>query len=582
MTSPAKDKYPRPANYPLGAVAFAVFLGVYKAAQLAADMGAGWSRFMAVLGSDAFFLALIFLAAWLQGFTRSLALRVLLRLTLAGMTLFYLVDSLVLLALDQHPGIFEVIRYTPEWAEIAGFVDMPAYALAGAWLVSVFVAIVSTPAVRRFAFGLFVVALLSAGPGISLTPPPVTRYAVLHPGTLLMNKVAEHPADSYSADEISFYAGLERKAAAIPSTRPNIILLVVESLSSINSGRTSGGQGFLDDFDVLSREGVLFQNFFANHQASEGGLIALLGGFPPMHFPTASPYMFDEFAIQPSVIGEYRQQGYFTDFLTNADLAFIGLDRFLAGLGLDRRRGRDEVEAMRNAPRVALDAPSDAFLYAEALAAVRQLQGFGQPFLLTLATTSTHLPYRHPEGGPDTALAVWTWSLQQLSRFYAQLADAGFFDNGILLVTGDHRQMRPLSEAEIQRYGDSARARVPLLVIGKGFPRGHADDRFFQQSDLLRMLGRIQQLDVPLSPYPVWVERYNRKYGRIELIDSLGVFDESGQGRREFRLKTRGNAIEWMDGKPGFSRELEARIHAQRSLHQQIRSGSTHLPAANQ
>ena len=125
----------------------------------------------------------------------------------------------------------------------------------------------------------------------------------------------------------------------------------------------SGTPGFLDGFDKLAEEGVLFKNFFANHQASEGGLIALLGGFPPIHFPTATPYMFDEFAVQPSVVAEYRQQGYFADFLTNADLGFIGLDHFLRGLGLDRSRGRDEVDRMRSAPRVVQDAPSDAYLY---------------------------------------------------------------------------------------------------------------------------------------------------------------------------------------------------------------------------
>jgi len=346
---------------------------------------------------------------------------------------------------------------------------------------------------------------------------------------------------------------------------------VVESLSSINSEKLSGTPGLLDRFDELADEGLLFGNFFANHQASEGGLIALLGGFPPMHFPTASPYMFDEFAIQDSVLGEYRRQGYFTDFLTNADLSFIGQDRFLHGLGVDRARGRDEVAAMRDAPRVVQGAPPDTLLYREALDSVRQLREKGQPFLLTMATTSTHLPYTNPMGGPDTPAAVWDWSMQQLAGFYKALAGSGFFDHGILLITGDHRQMRPLSDAEIQRYGDSAKARVPLLVIGGGLPRGRTDDRFFQQSDLLRLLGRLNKAGIPLSPHPIWVERYNRKYGHIELIDSLGVFDEADQGHHEYRINDAGDRIEWTGPKPPFARKVEYQIHAQRSRHQQKR-----------
>ncbi len=301
-------------------------------------------------------------------------------------------------------------------------------------------------------------------------------------------------------------------------------------------------------------------------------MIALLGGYPPIHYPTASPYMFDEFAIQPSVIAEYQRQGYFTEFLTNSDLGFIGLNHFLVGLDFDRSRGRDEVDALKDAPRVVQDAPSDALLYEEALLTIQRLSSAQQPFFLTLATTSTHLPYTHPENGADTRQAVWEWSLRKLARFYQALTETGYFQNGILLITGDHRHMRPLIESETTRYGGSARARVPLLVIGNEYPSGEIDERFFQQSDLLRMLGKINQTDTPLSPQPIWVERYNRKFGRIELIDSLSVFDEADHGRHEYRLQAPGNRIIWLEQKPVFSRRLETHIHAQRSLHQQVRS----------
>ena len=160
-----------------------------------------------------------------------------------------------------------------------------------------------------------------------------------------------------------------------------------------------------------------------------------------------------------------------------------------------------------------------------------------------------------------------------MAAFHLQLSEAGFFDHGILLITGDHRQMRPLNDTENGRYGDSARARVPLLVLGNDYPRGLIDRRFFQQSDLLRLLGKIHQPGTPLSPHPIWVERYNRKYGRMELINSLRVFDEADQGRRAYQLEMPGNRIEWLDEKPEFARQVETRVHIQRSLHQQRREG---------
>jgi hypothetical protein len=483
----------------------------------------------------------------------------------------YLIDSFVLLALDEHASLFDIGRYALEPGVIWSFFDAKAFLAIFFFMVSMLIIITPGSSTKYLAL-LMAIFLLAGGFSDIYAPRPLARYAVLSPTGLVKGVKPQQALPGYSAGQIAFYSDKFPEPADIPPSRPDIVLLVIESLSSINSKRTSGSSGILDGFDELAKEGMLFRNFFANHQASEGGLIALLSGIPPMHFPTATPYMFDEFAIQPSIISEYSKMGYFTEFLTNSDLGFIGLNHYLDGLGFDLSRGRDEVDAMKMAPRVVLNAPSDALLYTEGLATIQRLSNDHRPFILTIATTSTHLPYTHPEGGESTPRAVWDWSLRQMNSFFRRLSESNYFEHGILLITGDHRQMRPVSPLETATYGDSARARVPLLVIGEGYPKGAIDDRFFQQSDLLRMLGRIRQPETRLSPQPIWVERYNRKYGRIELIDRLSVFDEADFGRHEYRLKAPGNAIEWLNEKPGFSRRLEARIHAQRSFHQKNRS----------
>jgi len=565
---------PRQQIYPLGLVLFALILTFYKAIVLKAGMMVGWSVFPMLVGLDAFYLALLFLGAILTGFARVKWLRVSLWLILVLFTAFFLLDSFVLLALDEHAHLFDIGRYSVEMGVVLSFFDVFAWLAILLLLVAVFVSCEFSPLLKKTSICMLLPVLVFSALSTFYAPKPLLRYSMRSPASLLEGFKPQQQVSSYTEEQIKFFAGLKPEATVIPALKPDIVLLIIESLSSINSARVSGTAGWLDGFDELAREGLLFSNFFANHQASEGGMIALLGGYPPIHFPTATPYMFDEFAIQPSVVAQYQQQGYFTEFLTNSDLRFIGLNHFLDGLGLDRSRGRDEVDAMKTAPRVVQNAPSDRFLYAEALLTIEQLSSSDQPFLLTLATTSTHLPYVHPQQGPDTAEAVWDWSLLQLTAFYQQLRDTGYFEHGVLLITGDHRQMRPLTETETDRYGASARARVPLLVIGKPYPQGLIDERFFQQSDLLRMLGKINQHDSLLSPQTIWVERYNRKYGRIELIDKLSVFDEADLGRIEYRLKISGNRIEWLGERPGFARRVETGIHVQRSAHQKARQAA--------
>lgn len=568
--------FQRSAGYPFGILLFAFVLALYKAVVLTMEMGADWYVPVYFVGLDALYLALLFFIAILHGHSKSRLLHVALWLLLLLLMFVYLLDSFVLLALDEHVSLFDFGRYSLEWGVVQSFFDATAYTALLLFFGALFFVCRFTPILRSFSWVAFVGLFLFGVLCSAYAPTPLTRYAVLSPGAVLEAYGSQSPVSSYTAEELGFYAGLKPDKAGIPASRPNIILLVIESLSSINSKKVSGqvGTGLLDGFDELAENGLLFRNFFANHQASEGGLISLLGGYPPIHFPSATPYMFDEFAIQPSVSADYQQQGYIVEFLTNSDLGFIGLNHFLAGLGLDSSRGRDEVDGMRNAVRVVQDAPSDALLYAEALRRLEHLSRDDRPFLLTIATTSTHLPYRHPEGGPDSPAAVWDWSMQQLTGFYRHLSGTGYFGDGILLVTGDHRQMKPVTQAETERYGGSARARVPLLLIGKGYPTGAIDERFFQQSDLLRMLGKIQQYNTSLSPQPIWVERYNRKFGRIELIDSLSVFDETDSGWQEYRLRTLGNRIEWLGERPEFARKIETSIHSQRSLHQAVRAAA--------
>lgn len=557
--------------FPAGLLLFALVLTTYKAAVLTANMAVDWRSFLFLLGLDGFYLSILMLLGILHGLSKPGLISRLLWFFLLFFTVTYLVDSFVLLALNEHAPLFDMGRYAIEPRIVMSFFDARAYTAIVLLLVSMLFNLVFQSSIRKISY-FCVMAALGAGVFSAVYAPlPLTRYAMLNTTELLEVLSSSEVESVYSTEQVRFYSTQVNKEVHIPESKSDIVLLVVESLSSINSNKVSGLGGILDGFDALAEDGLLFRNFFANHQASEGGLIALLGGYPPIHFPTASPYMFDEFAIQPSVLGEYRNEGYFTGFLTNAELSFIGLNRFLEGLGVDQSRGKDEVPAMAVAPVVVQNAPSDAYLYDEALKTIERLATQEQPFLLTLATTSTHLPYKHPEDGDDTAEAVWEWSLEELESFYQELQNTGFFDNGILLITGDHRQMRPLTETEITRYGDSARARVPLLVIGKDIPAGAVDDRFFQQADLLRMLGKLGQVNATLSPQPIWVERYNRKYGQVELMDRLSVFDETNLGFHEYKLKVPGNRIHWLGAKPPFTHRIEIRIHAQRSQHQQMR-----------
>jgi hypothetical protein len=359
----------------------------------------------------------------------------------------------------------------------------------------------------------------------------------------------------------------------IATTRRDIVLVVVESLSAADSERTSGIGTLLPGFDALSRRGMLFRNFFANNEASEGGIVALLSGVPPLHYPGASTLPFDEYGMQRSMADVFRAAGYHNEFMTSVPLRFLSMHRYLQRprSGFARVAGQREIARFEGAPRFSFESPADHLLFEELLARL-DVRPAGAPVFLTAVTASSHAPYLDPRGGANTEENIWSYVQHELTWLYEELARRRFFENGLLVVTGDHRKMRPIGRGEQERYGESAKARVPLLVIGAGVPAETVDDRLFQQSDLLRMLDRAIQPGVPLSPHAVWVNRYTVVLGRVANAARVDVF-LNGSEREAYELRLRGAEIEWTR-RPPEPLPIEREIHRQRAIQQAARAAA--------
>ena len=213
---------------------------------------------------------------------------------------------------------------------------------------------------------------------------------------------------------------------------------------------------------------MLFRNFFANYEASEGGLVALLSGVPPLHYPTASTLPFNEYAMQPTMVDAFRRDGYRCEFLTTVPLRFLSMHRYLENprSGFQAVAGQQEIARFRDAPPFAFESPADHVLFEELLARLDARPA--GPMFLTAVTASSHPPFVDPRGGQNSEANVWAYVQDELWWLHDELSRRDFFKNGVLVVVGDHRKMLPVRRDEMDRYGDSAKARVPLLMIGAG------------------------------------------------------------------------------------------------------------------
>jgi hypothetical protein len=250
------------------------------------------------------------------------------------------------------------------------------------------------------------------------------------------------------------------------------------------------------------------------------------------------------------------------------------MQRYLTSpaVGFRYAGGQDEIARYHGAPRYAFESPADHLLYEELLERLGTAEQRRQePVFLAAVTASSHAPYIDPLGRNNSAAQVWAYVQEELWWLYGELLERGFFDDGLLIITGDHRKMLPITGRERERYGDGAKARVPLVVIGKGIPENVVDDRLFQQADLLRMLDRLPDPSATLSPFAVWVERYVYVFGVAANASRVEVFSPDDQGRHGYQLNLKGAEIEWINP-PRNAVAVEGAIHRQRVAQQAQRA----------
>ena len=279
-----------------------------------------------------------------------------------------------------------------------------------------------------------------------------------------------------SGTDIPFSAALQARLRAAPApattcvasqrqARP-VIVLVVESLSVHHSQKFAGLKNNTPELDRLASQYSYLETFYANGFTTDGGLIALLTGHVP--FPQVNRYhsthTFSGYEQpQQAFFATLAQHGIPALYFTGADLQFIGTRDWLQTLGFSHIEG-PEHPAYAGLPRGSFNDPGDAALYQRLLQWLDHERPHS-PFFAVVQTITTHPPFTIPGSSQHGEQAAMRYADAALGQFVAQLQARGFFDDGLLFITGDHRSMTLLGAQEKARLGPAAPARVPAVLV---------------------------------------------------------------------------------------------------------------------
>lgn len=498
------------------ALALALLVGLALARATQVEQRFGNSETCA----DCFFHATLASDLWLIGLGATLVAGILifrhalLRITLTIVLLFLLVvtaaDTLLYNSLAMRMQLSDVFKFGLEFSSIHSFLQV-YFGAAWPWVIGAtfLLPLASLGAVAyssathpRLALGVALTALgCGAGAAVGFSAPVLHVHQETTRNWFMLN-LDQGVARAYSDDFVATVRarGSVAKPTCSPTTatkRPNVLLVVVESLSAYHSSLL-GGHDWTPALDQIAREHSWFSRFHANGFTTDQGLIALLTGRLPLpsvgRYGSTQAYAGFEGDVG-SLPGHLNRIGFETLFFTTGDLRFLGKGEWAESIGFKQVEGAEH-PFYEGHPRLHFNAAADALLFDRFLAWQNE-RAQDTPYFATLLTVSSHPPFVTPDGSSHQEEMVIRYVDEQLGRFHAALVERRFFDNGVLLITGDHRAMTPLGPAETNAHGERSLSRIPLVVAGPvaGLKRGEIDT-LAQQADfghsLLSLTGNPQ------------------------------------------------------------------------------------------
>lgn len=328
-----------------------------------------------------------------------------------------------------------------------------------------------------------------------------------NPFAVLRSDDAQEIVDSLYADAGDAVVSLLR------TPRPNVILIIWESLTAKVVTRLGGLPGVTPQFDRWSHQGVLFDSLFASGDRSAQGLVSILSGFPSMPNEAIMTRPLKAAAL-PQLGRTIRDAGYRTSYYYGGELAFANMKAYLLQGGFDRVSGVEDYEpGERNSKWGA----HDHVVLAHTL---RDIQREPRPFFTTVFTLSSHEPFEVPvpPAFPGTDLSsqfvnAHHYTDASIGQFLDTAARQPWWDSTLVVIVADHGS--PLPEGG-NRAPESvvSRHHIPMLWVGGALRvRDTVVHRIAASTDLAPTL--LMQLGMPLAGF---------RWGRNLLTTRDGAF----------------------------------------------------------
>jgi phosphoglycerol transferase MdoB-like AlkP superfamily enzyme len=286
-------------------------------------------------------------------------------------------------------------------------------------------------------------------------------------------RLAGHPVVSASAEP-------HPPGAQKLHHRPNVVVVMMESMSAEFMATFGNQQGWTPHLDRLAGEGLLFTRLYAAGTRTVRGLEALSAALPPL--PGKSVVRWENISNLNTLGSTLAARGWSPHFLYGGYGMFDNMNGFFGAQNYavtDRTNFKEGLVEFENIWGVA-----DEHLFDQVLINIDQDVAAGKPVFAHVMTASNHVPFTYPQGRIDIASPGGRpggikYADYAVGRFMDMAKKKPWFDNTIFLFVADHCA-RSAGKTKIPVY----RYHIPAIIYAPKLIKPQRIEQLASQIDL--------------------------------------------------------------------------------------------------
>jgi phosphoglycerol transferase MdoB-like AlkP superfamily enzyme len=285
-------------------------------------------------------------------------------------------------------------------------------------------------------------------------------------------------------------------ATLLSKPKPNIILIILESFTAKIIRPLGGIPEITPALNALSKEGILFTNFYSSGDRTDKGLVSILSGYPAqprtsiIKYPNKTQHL-------PFLTRSMQQLGYHTSFVYGGDIGFANMESYLTNAGFGNITDEGDFDGALNNSKWGI---ADHYVFNQLLSECDSTQ---RPFFKVMLSLSSHEPFEVPmdpvfKGKDERSrfLNSCYYTDNSLGEFIQAAKTKEWWNNTLIIITADHGHRFPNPE----ELKEKERFKIPMLWLGGAIAKQDTTIQTFGgQPDICNTL--LGQLDEPSSDF---------------------------------------------------------------------------------